>query len=211
MRMICFSLPGIATFCSGGATASQVLELREAWTITRLYVAARKLDGGHRRITAREREQGSADRHHVCLLRTYPCLHRGRDRPDHSVRKQNSEERSDQCRGDFLTDLRRRSANRSHRDHDAEHGGDDSEARHRVADLVQRARYEHRFLVLALEIEIQDFREMMVFHGAGQKYLQRVGQKRDGMMVLRNGWIFVEDVGLLRVFDMSFKADEAFL
>src|SRR6185437_2137393 len=211
MRMICFSLPGIATIYSGSAAASQVLQLGETWTIAWLYVAAREFDSCHRGIATREREQGSADRHHVCLLRAYPRLDCRRDRTDDSVRQQNSEERSDQCGGHLLADLRRGAANRSHRDHHAKHGGHDSETRHRVTDPVQRAGHEHRFLMLALEIEIQDLREMMVFHCARQKHLQRVREERDCMMILRDRWILVEDVGVLRIFDMGFKADEAFL
>src|SRR5690242_11436704 len=64
MRMTLFSFPsdaGMMVVPSGRAAARQPFQLGEARPIGRLDVAARELNGGHRRVAAREREQRRAD------------------------------------------------------------------------------------------------------------------------------------------------------
>ena len=52
---------------------------------------------------------------------------------------------------------------------------------------------------------------MVIFDGAGQQHLEGVAQKRQRMMIVREERVLLEDLAILRLFDVRFESDQTVL
>ena len=86
--------------------------------------------------------------------------HVGRDRSHQPVAQQNAEKRSDQRRGDLVSDFFRRAAERAHGDDDAEHGGHNPQAGQRIGHGAERGGGLRGVVVMHFHVEVEHLVEV---------------------------------------------------
>ncbi len=97
-------------------------------------------------------------------------LHRRGDRADEAVGDENAEEGADQRRADLVADRRRvRAVDRRHGVHDAEHRRHDAEAGQRIGHLLHGVRRLVRFLVMGLELVLEQALELVRIEVAARR------------------------------------------
>jgi hypothetical protein len=105
-------------------------------------------------------------------------------------------------------DHRRRRIHVTHRDDDAEHGGDDADAGERVADDLQQPGREVTFRLDGVELCFEQLLEV-IGGDAVDDLLQRLGEERRRVMLLVHARILLEDVRLRRLVDVRFEGEHA--
>src|SRR5690606_39181304 len=83
--------------------------------------------------------------------------------------------------------------------------------RQSVADPRQRIRDRVLLLLVPLQVEIEDLRQQVMLHRAGQQHLERIAQKRARVLVVQELGVLGEDGTLLRLFDVGLEPDESIL
>jgi hypothetical protein len=99
-----------------------------AWNCT-----ARELNGHNWGSSLQESDHHDAQDMQVGTLIFGNLLHTGRERAHQSVAEQDSEKCANQGCGNFVSDLFWRAAEGTHGNHDAEYGGDNSQARQGIS------------------------------------------------------------------------------
>lgn len=145
------------------------------------------------------------------MLGVNPCFQCLGNRPENAVRQQDAEEGSDEGGGNFFTDFRGGAADGTHGDDNAKHGGYDAKAGHGVTHCGDRMGDEHGFVMMFLEVDVEDFCQIVIFNGTGQQDFQGVAQQRHRMMAGHERRIFGKDVAGFRIFDMRFEPDQSIL
>ena len=92
--------------------------------------------------------------------------HAGSDRPHQPVTQQNSQKSANQRGRYFVADFFRRSAQRSHGDDDAQHGGHDAQAGQGIGHAAQRSDRHTGGVVVDFQVEVQQLVEIKGFHSA---------------------------------------------
>ena len=77
-----------------------------------------------------------------------------RERFNHRIRQQDAKERADQRRTDHAAQYRGRLSDRTHRIHDAEHGGDNAERRQRARESRDRRHRLMPFVVVGIDLVV---------------------------------------------------------
>ena len=65
--------------------------------------------------------------------------------------------------------------------------------------------------MMLLEVDIQNFREVVILDGAGQQDFQCVTKQVHGVMIGHEPRILLEDVACFRIFDVCFQTNQAVL
>src|SRR5690606_26894264 len=94
-----------------------------------------------------------------------------------AVGHETSQESSDECGADAVTDLGRVTTDFAHRDHDTKHGRYDSEPRHRVASDCDGVGGVHGLVVIALKVEVERRIEIVRVDCARDDHLRGVGEE----------------------------------
>src|SRR6185503_13442621 len=173
----------------------QILEARPQRTRRRL---ASELDRDLRRLAAQEAHDAGLDGRVEMRLVARHALERVAHRTEQAVRQQNAEERTDERGRDFVADLGRRTAERAHRVHDAEHRGDDAEAGHRIGELAHRLRRLLAVVVMRFDLLVHQRFELVLVHVAADDQTQVVLDELDDVMVLEDQRALLEHFGLRR-------------
>ncbi len=110
--------------------------------------------------------------------------HVGGQRPDNAVAQQNAKKGSHECGGDLVAHLRRRSAQRSHGDHNAQHGRYDAEPRQSISHGRQSLRGQHGCAMVDLQVQLHHLVHVERLHPAGYSHAHGVAYKSRHVMIL---------------------------
>jgi len=61
---------------------------------------------------------------------------------------------------------------------------------------------------MAIEVQVEDFRELVIVHGAREHDLHRIGQKTHGMMIALEFRVFFEKFAFVGFLDVAFDSDQ---
>src|ERR1035437_5542426 len=134
--------------------------------------------------------------------------HVGRDRPDQSVTQQDAQKCSHQGGGNLVSNFLRRAAESPHGDHDAEHGGDNSQAGQGIGHGAEGGGGLSGILMVNLEVEVEHLVEIEGID-AGNGHAQGVADEIANVVVLEEGGILGKNSAFLRLFYVGFEGHQA--
>ena len=138
-------------------------------------------------------------------------LHHAGDRVEHAVAEEDTDEGTDHRGADVFRDLGRVGAlaDGVHRDHDAQHGGQDAEARHRLGHLVQRLGRLGQFFVDGFEFLLQHAFQLVGVDLAHRHQAEVVDDERQQLRLFQDQRIALEHRAVLRRLDVGVERLQA--
>lgn len=135
-------------------------------------------------------------------------LHLSSEWCEEAIGGENTQKRTDECRTDFVTDFSRRAIDVSHRDHDTENGGDDSEARETVRGFREDADRKVMFFFHRFQFDIHQVTDILRADRSVD-YRSECSLDKVGCMVIGGQFgIFGKYSALMRVCDMAFEGEQ---
>ncbi len=132
-------------------------------------------------------------------------------RREDAVSQKHSQKRSDESGAHLLSHLLRRSANGLHGDDNPKHRRHDSERGHGISHSGEDARGLHGLLVRDLQVYLHKVGEAVDVHATHRDQLQGIRKQIDGVMVVEEGRILLEDLGLVGVLHVLFQLHQTLL
>jgi hypothetical protein len=87
---------------------------------------------------------------------------------------------------------------------DAQNGGDDSQARHRVADSRDGRGRLAFLLVRGVQVGVHQLLEVVGVHWRRDLYFQGVADEVNGVVIAQDAWVAFEDFALVWLLDVRF-------
>lgn len=187
-----------------------LFELQETRALGGIQHLAAKFDGCWRVVALHAGNQGALDALKLFSTVLLARLNQSRQRLHQGIGQQNTQERTDQCRGNHAAQHGGRLAHRPHGVHHTQHRSHNTEGRQGTRQALQCHHHPVVFLVVGFHLVVHQGLDLMGVQIARHHHAQIVGDELHQMLVRQQLWILLEDLRVVRLFHIHFDGHQTF-